>query len=313
MYTVHFVGLNYFSARMEGEEVALIPNGTPDSSKKDEMVPQHFASVFIEEEDYATDDWWEDHKIPREIKLEVKLGEFRTVKVIEFRIPDKKDSPAKVMFSCDEKKLVRKSFEEGIPKLKDVKGFVLDPEPDTIANVPLPGGTLEVFRFSAAAIVRWLITEHDDPITIRASANGETKYITLNKSDEQLPTEIVFSNTVDLLTTLSLPGGNGHNGGNDGVMSGMPDMGATHATHAMPGMPAMPAGHMHGHGTAGHFVLYAKLDKERDEDKFENPKLPDYMRLRMTQLPFHHAYLSFLSSLEETPDKPCVPTCCGGH
>jgi hypothetical protein len=305
MYTVNFVGLNYFSARSEGVEEALIPNGTPDTSKDGDMVPQHFASLFIEEEHYASDTWWPKHKIRRQIKLEVKLGEFRTVDVIEFRIPERLEVnyPARVMFPCNAKNLDNGNLHKTLPKLKDVKGFVLDPKPDTIANVPLPGGALEVFRFGAAALVRWLITEHDDPITISASANGETGSITLNQSDEQLPTEIVFSNTIDLLTPVSLSGGNGHDGG-DHVMGGMPGMGT---------MPAMPAGHMHGHGTAGHFVLYAKLDTQRDVDKFANPKLPDYMRLALTPLPFHHAYLAFLSSLEETPDKPCVPTCCGGH
>jgi hypothetical protein len=309
MYTVHFVGLNYFNACKEGEKEVLIPNGAPGSSKDDDMVPQHFASVFIEEEHYASDNWWPVHKIPRQIKLEVKLGEFRTVNVIEFRIPavQQMGDPAKVSFQCNSRKFENVNLDQGIPKLEDIKGFVLDPKPDTIANVPLPGGALEVFRFSAAALVRWLITEHVEPITISASANGETRSITLNKSDEQLPTEIVFSNTIDLLSDPST-GGNGANGGNGGAMGGMPGMSPAHATNAT---HAMPGGHMHG-GTAGHFILYAKLDKERKVAKFENPKLPDYMRLHLKPLPFHHAYLSFLSSLEETPDKPCVPTCCGG-
>jgi len=47
-------------------------------------------------------------------------------------------------------------------------GFVLDDYPDAIAKVPLPGGALEVLRFGASTIVRWLISEHDDPITITA-------------------------------------------------------------------------------------------------------------------------------------------------
>jgi hypothetical protein len=273
------------------------------------MVPQHFASVFIEEEHYASDNWWPALRIHREIKLEVKLGEFRTVNVIEFRIPavQKIGEPAKVSFQCNAGDCENVNLDQGIPKLEDIKDFVLDKNPDTIANVALPGGALEVFRFSAAALVRWLVTDHAEPITISAYANGESKSITLNKSDEQLPTEIVFSNTIDLLSDPSAAG-NGANGGNGGTMGGMPGMSAGHGMHAT---HAMSGGHMHG-GTAGHFVLYAKLDKERKVAKFENPKLPDYMRLHLKPLPFHHAYLSFLSSLEETPDKPCVPTCCGG-
>ena len=70
------------------------------------------------------------------------------------------------------------------------------------------------------------------------------------------------------------------------------------------GMP----GSGHGFAGAGHFMLYAKLDKRRDESKFTNPKLPDFARL--TPLPFSHPYLAFLSDMDEVPDGACVPSCC---
>lgn len=300
MYTVHFVGLNYFNACTPGGKEVLIPNGTSPSDD----VPQHFASLFIEAEQLASDDWWPDYRLPRKISLEVKLGEIRTVDVIEFRIPKK----AEVTFQCNEKTLTNRNLDLGLPNLQGL-GFVLDAEPDTIANVPLPGGVLEVFRFGASALVRWLITDHDDPITVTARAGKEARSVTLLKSDEQLPAEVVFSNTVDLLTPAGPQAGNGNGDG----MHGAGMHAVTHAAmdgsgNGNGGHSATEPGGMHGHGSAGHFVLYAKLDKDRDESKFASPKLPDPMLL--TPLPFSHPYLAFLSSLEEVPDAPCIPSCC---
>lgn len=289
MYTVNFVGLNYFNACKTADREALIPNGTPGGTD-DAHVPQHFASVFLEEDRWGSDDWWPDHKKTHPIQLEMKLGEFRTVNVIEFRIPEKPSpmaEPAGVLFQCKEQPLTNANLDEGLPKLQEM-GFVLDDYPDAIAKVPLPGGTLKVFRFGASALVRWLISDHDDPIAITAIAGKERRRVTLKPSNGDAPAEIVFSNTVDLLSPLHHDAGNGKHG-------------ASHGGNGTAGMHE-------SHGTAGHFVLYAKLDKERDESKFEDPNLPDPMRL--TPLPFSHAYLAYLSSLEEVPDPPCTPSCC---
>ncbi|MEA2238297.1 MAG: hypothetical protein QOC81_3021 [Thermoanaerobaculia bacterium] len=319
MYAVHFVGLNYFNACKVGQKDVLVPNGTPGSGKDDDQIPQHFASLFIEEEQCASDDWWPEQKHIRPIQLEIKLGEFRTVNVIEFRLPEKPSAttpPANVHFECKEKTLRNLNLDQGLPKLQTM-GFVLDDEPDAIAKVPLPGGALEVLRFGASTIVRWLILEHDDPITITAHAGKETKHVRLKKSDGQLVSEIVFSNTVDLLPHPEHDG-NGESSGQGTAVhdGGMTMSGVRHAvvpavhggmagTHDAPAAPGM---HGHDHGSAGHFVLYAKLDEERDEKKFENPNLPDPMQL--TPAPFTHAYLAYLSSLEEVPDPPCSGGCC---
>jgi hypothetical protein len=319
MYAVHFVGLNYFNACRVGEKDVLVPNGTPGSGKNDDPIPQHFASLFIEAEQCDFDDWWPEQKHIRPIQLEIKLGEFRTVNVIEFRLPEKPSpltKPVDLHFECSEKTLRNVNLDEGLPKLQKL-GFVLDDYPDAIAKVPLPGGALEVLRFGASTIVRWLISEHDDPITITARTDKETRHVRLKKADGQLASEIVFSNTIDLLTPAQT-GGNGHSSGQgtethcDGMVMGDVHGGVvsvaargdvvSHSAHDAAG------GGMHSHGSAGHFVLYAKLDKDREEKKFENPDLPDPMQL--TPAPFTHSYLAYLSSLEEVPDPPCSGGCC---
>jgi len=319
MYSVNFVGLNYFNAcpgdveacAVEDKE-ALIPNGL----NGEDGVPQHFASFFVERSQYDSDNWWPDQKLNRKITLEVKLGEFRTVEVIEFRIPKQ----VRLYFRSDWDEVRNMNLDDGLPKLQDVDGFELDPDAATkpdrvIANVPIPGGDLEVFRFGSSALVRWSIIKHKIPITITAfTTTNEKRRVTLKRSDEQLPTEIVFSNTVELLPH----DGNGNNGAKTESQQPMP-----HDDHTM-NMDHSPAANAngnssngngssahsgHSHRLSGHFALYAKLDKNEGFGKFKNPPvLPDAMRLK--PLPFSHAYLAYLSSLEEIPDPPCVPSCC---
>jgi hypothetical protein len=303
MYTVNFIGLNYFDACKVPHIDVLTPNGTPGSGKDDDQIPEHFASLFIEEELCAGDDWWPEHKQIRQVPLEIKIGEFRIANVVEFRIPPKTDpytDPAVIHFQCKDKTFNNVNLETGLPVLQDM-GFVLADRPNAIAKVPLPGGAVEVFRFGGATLVRWLISEHDDPITISAYDGKKTRHVMLKKSDGNVPPEIVFSNTVDLLTPLPSFNGNGqtvHGGMAPG--NGHGGMTAVHGSDA--------AGSMHNHGSAGHFVLYAKLDKDGDEQKFESPKLPDPLKLKAAS--FSNAYLAYLSSLEETPDPPCSGGCC---
>lgn len=57
MYTVNFIGLNYFNACTVAQRDVLTPNGTPGSGKDDDQVPEHFASLFIDEDLCADDDW----------------------------------------------------------------------------------------------------------------------------------------------------------------------------------------------------------------------------------------------------------------
>lgn len=312
MYTVSFVGLNYFNACTVRDRDVLIPNGTPGSGTEEEGLPQHFASFFIEEERYDSDHWWPDQKIRRSIPLEIKLGEFRTVNVIEFRVPPKlrpETPPVELRFSCGEGTLINLNLDQGLPKLQPM-GFVLDDHPDAIAKVALPGGDLEVFRFGGSTLVRWLIEHHDDPITITASDGKERKWVKLKKTAGTLPAEIVFSNTIELLPQTS-NGGNGHptvpNEGMD--VGGMAGMHGGPAHSAMSGAPVNGGmSGMHHHGPAGHFVLFAKLDKSRDERKLDKTVFPD--PLMLSPAVFSHPYLAYLSSILETPDPQCSGSCC---
>jgi len=105
--------------------------------------------LFIEAEQCDFDDWWPEQKHIRPIQLEIKLGEFRTVNVIEFRLPEKPSpltKPVDLHFECREKTLRNVNLDEGLPELQTL-GFVLDDYPDAIAKVPLPGGAS---RFSAS-------------------------------------------------------------------------------------------------------------------------------------------------------------------
>ncbi len=313
MYTVSFVGLNYFNACRVGNHCdALIPNGTPGSGKEEAQLPQHFASLFIEEDRWDSDNWWPDQKYVRAIQLEIKLGEFRTVNVIEFRIPPKprpETYPVELRFSCNEGPgtLSNLNLDEGLPKLQPM-GFVLDDQPDAIAKVPLPGGDLEVFRFGGSTLVRWLIEHHDDPITITASDEKGRRSVRLKKSDGSLPAEIVFSNTIELLPHAG-NGGNGHpsvqsTGMSGGGMAGMGTVMSAMAGAAVNG----GMGGMHHHGPAGHFVLFAKLDETRNERKLDKTVFPNPMNLRPAI--FSHPYLAYLSSMQETPDPQCSGSCC---
>jgi hypothetical protein len=270
--------------------------------------------LFIEEERCDSDNWWPDQKHVRAIQLEIKLGEFRTVNVIEFRIPPKprpETYPVELRFSCSEAPgtLNNLNLDQGLPQLQPM-GFVLDDQPDAIARVPLPGGDLEVFRFGGSTLVRWMIEHHEDLITIKASDGKGSKSVTLKKSDGSPPAEIVFSNTIDLLPKAT-NGGNGQPsvqsaGMSGGSMAGLQDgtvMSAMSGAAVDGGM-----GGMHHHGPAGHFVLFAKLDKARDERKLDKTQFPNAMNLKPAV--FSHPYLAYLSSMQETPDPQCSGSCC---
>jgi hypothetical protein len=233
--------------------------------------------------------------------------------VIEFRIPKK----VALTFRCSDETLVNVNLDEGLPQLQTLTGFKLDSVgADTIAEVPIHGGAIEAFRFGSSALVRWLIEKHNNPITITACDGEETRRITLKEAGWQIPTEIVFSNTIDLLArhnghdpTQESGAGNGHGG----LMPSGDMHGAAMQGGSMPGdsmnMVAANGGDGHsGHGYSGHFMLYAKLDWERDESKFAHPDLSGLKNFK--PLPFHHPYLAFLCSLKEVPDPPCVPSCC---
>jgi hypothetical protein len=325
MYTVSFIGLNYFNACKVGERDALIPNGTPGGANGLDQLPPHFASFFIEKDRCDSYDWWPEQTYPLQIPLEIKIGEFRTVDVIEFRIPlkPKPETPPVVLrFPCNKGTLTNRNLDDGLPSLQRL-GVVLDDHPDVIAKVPFPGGDLEVFRFGGSTLVRWLIVDHEDTIKITASGGDKERWVKLKNSDGSLPAEIVFSNTIELVSHTT-NGGNAQSTAQSVSMKGggkagmHPDVHADMhadkhggmAQSAVAGAPVNAGMHHHG-GSAGHFILFAKLDKDRGVTKLEAAtadSFPDTTNLRPAA--FNHPYLSYLSSLRETPEVQCSGSCC---
>jgi len=279
MYHVQVVGIVYFNVCTTEPKVALVPNGT----QADGHIPQHNASFFIEEGLHDSDTWWRQYKFVRPIEFETdRINRTRSVNLLEFRIP----SRAEITFDCDDTKLETVDLDTGLPQLSKVDPrFDLDLEdPDIIARFQIPGGKLQAFQFGDASIVRWTISKHSGPITITARTAEETKRITLKSVKGDKAPEIVFSNTIDMI-------------------------GQDHSHEEGPGAKKDLTGPGHGHDHAGgHFVLYAKINKGRDERGLENPELPDVTLLQ--ELEFEHPYLRFLLQQEQIPLPGCVPTCC---
>jgi len=321
MYTVSFIGLNYFNACKVGERDALIPNGTPEGGMGLDQLPPHFASFFIEEDRCDSYDWWPEQTYHLQIPLEIRIGEFRIANVIEFRLPQKpkpETPPVELRFPCNQGTLKNRNLDDGLPSLQGF-GVVLDDQPDVIAKVPFPGGDLEVFRFGGSTLVRWLIADHHDPIKITASGGDKERWVKLKNSDGSLPAEIVFSNTIELVPHPT-NGGNAKStaqsvsmrgGGKAGMHPDMhADMHGGMAHSAVAGAPVNAGMHHHG-GSAGHFILFAKLDKDRSVTKLNAAtadSFPDTTNLRPAA--FTHSYLSYLSSLRETPEVQCSGSCC---
>jgi len=284
MYSVHFVGIIYFHVCTTDRKIALVPNGI----NGDGHVPPHYASFFIEASLHDSDTWWRDQKFNRQLQMETALAKPGTFDVLEFRIP----KPAVITFDCGDETLETKDLDIGLPQLKKIDPrFVLDlNDVDTIAQMAIPGGKLQAFQFGGdASVVSWTITKHSDLVTITASAGDEIKRITLKRFDRHASPEIVFSNTPDLITARSEPPGHTE---------------IDHPGHKETGSGTTPSNH-----AGGHFTLYAKLDKNRDERGLENPTLPNVRVL--DEWPFEHRYLLFLLQKEQIPMPGCVPTCCG--
>lgn len=290
MYSVYFVGLAYLNFGNPGQRAAHAPDGT----RGDDGVEVHHASVLVPAEHYANDDWWPDEKgrelrLTREIPLEVELGRFKTFEVREFRLPKR----ATLTFACDEKKFDLSNVSQVLPQLHGIDpDFSFDPDGQIIADIPLPGGTLQAFQFGKAAIVRWAIAEHPDPITIAARVDEETKTIWLKPGAGEASVEVVFSNTPDLLSNPRPQ--EEEDDGDDIVVGPDPD----------------PGGDGHHHHTGnGHFMLYGKLNKgPNGAARFASPPIPDFSQLPVA--PVTHPYLSALLARREIPHGNCTPTCC---
>jgi hypothetical protein len=272
MYTVHMAGIIYFHGCSADDKRALVPDGTSEKGML------HHASVWVEEADLDTDDWWKDQKHLREVSVKNRVGDRVATKVFEFRIP----KPAELTFSDQlEKKAECIGFDDALPKLQVIDPhFVLDDhDVETIAQVPIRGGQLDVFAFGDASVVQWTVRKHPERITITAQAKDEkAKTITLKTTRGPLGTEVAFTNTPELIDEN--PNGDHdheHNGEHDSGNNGM-----------------------------GHFGLYRKLEKHRDGSRLTLPEQKENLKPLLA----HHDYIRFLDSKNEIGEPGCTPTCC---
>lgn len=267
MYTVHMAGIIYFHGCTTADKRALVPDGTvPEGG-----LPPHFTSLFVDPGQLVSADWWKGERYEHKVPVVDDTGQEVLVPVIEFRIP----KPAEITFPDDlDDKAEFIDFEKKLPRLQTIDpAFVVDlDDVDTIAQVRIRGGKLDVYALGDAAVVRWVVSRHPDLFTIRARAvnqnNGdrEFKTITLRSTRSGLGTEIVFANTPDLI-----------------------------------------GGHAHAHMTGQpHFPLFGKLDKQRDGSRLETPDPPK----TLDALPTDHPYMRFLIANEEIGEPGCTPSCC---
>jgi hypothetical protein len=326
------LGLMYFYHVEGGGRLVLVPDGTNPGVG----VVSHYARFFIEKADLQFDDWWPAHKSTQMCTLEDDDGHTQDFPIVEFRIPER----ARVVFDADAGPLEAQSVEALLPKLRgNDPRLIIDPDrADTIAQIPIRSGTLTTFKFADSAAVQWSV-EHEGPIVITAtlSDTGEALQIVLNPSNRRFGTEIVFTNSYDLLAGDARDHNGQHGqerataGVRDRVLATVPGRpaaaaaGASSANAANIGLEHVPAagGPEHGGGGGGaasgaaggaagaaghrsHFQLYSKLDVKRRAGTLDDPTLP-----ALDSLPFEHKYLRcVLDGTEELPGPGCSPTCC---
>ena len=149
MYTVSFVGLNYFNACKVGEQDALIPNGTKVERSRMRPFRMH-SQVSSSRRSSATPTTGGRSRSYRPIRLEIKLGEFRTVNVIEFRIPQKPkpETPRIELNFHATRALSESESRRGTAETSAAMDFVLDDHPTRSRRCPCPA---EISRCFASA------------------------------------------------------------------------------------------------------------------------------------------------------------------
>lgn len=296
-FTVQMMGIMYFNVCAKDAEdcsshakEVLIPDGR----QGDGHIPPHVASLFIDKDLCIRDDWWTDERVEHQVHA-LEQGQVVTKRVIEFRIPPG-SKPATIKFPDQGTGMVQVvNLDRLLPMIGKVDPqFVLDLEnPSAIARVPISGGRLEAFAFNeGAAAVQWTF-EVSGPQTITATTETGLGSVTVKAAGGRLGTEIVLSNTPELLSRVQLPGG--------ADAAGAPDHPTGHLAPAHAGPhPAQP--HPNNAGAADHhFQLYGKLEKHKDGSRLMFPKTRE-------DLPFGAHYLRAISNVHLAG--ACTPTCC---
>lgn len=198
MITVHMGGIIYYNGCTVAEKRAYVPDGRVDETP-------HYASLFVEDDPHNADDWWKGYKKPHDL-VWIENGKKYKARVIEYRIPTR----AEITFphrANDKAKCV--NLDNGLPHIDAIPKFVLDViNPETIAEMPIRGGSLESRKFGKVAVVQWRLENNARTVTIQARTIRDTKKLTLKNHKGPLGLEIVFSNTPDVFALGYHPGGN---------------------------------------------------------------------------------------------------------
>lgn len=192
MLTVQCLGLIYFHVCDGRDKLALLPNGTDAGSNID----VHRGSIFVHPEEVESEDWWEGSRYEHQLKVVGDDGNDIEVPVLEFRFPE----PVEITLGGTGKSLDLGNLKASLHKMKDSDpDFKVDPaDVNAIAKIPITQGELTVYGFDTAAAVQWKI-DTSGSITVSAQGARETKALTLKESTGPRGTEIVLSNTSDMI------------------------------------------------------------------------------------------------------------------
>jgi hypothetical protein len=278
-YTVHMMGIMYFHVCTTDVKEVLVPDGTQGK----DHIPPHLASLFVDKDLRIEDTWWVDQTIEHEVQAIDEQGQVVTKRVFEFRVP-RDCKPVRIEFLHQEDRQVEVvNLDQLLPMIGKIDPeFQLDLEqPAAIARVPIRKGRLEAFAFNGGrSAVQWTFEGGSKSLTIAGVTESETKSITVRATTGELGSEIVFSNTPNLLPLAQLQAHVATNSAHD-HHPGHPGTGHT--------------GHDH------HFQLYRQVEKHRDGTRLVFPSDRE-------DLPFGAHYLKAVSNVYL--DNSCTPTCC---
>ena len=280
--TVNMIGIMYFGICGKGGNRILLPNGT----SSDGHIPPHFASIFVEESAYVSDDWWPTNRIERPMLIQNGNGEPEIAKMLEFRIPVQ----AQLHFPDHQSDQINLgNLEGGLIRMRDIDpGFV--PEfrtvGDWITQIQIRSGDFQAFTINGGvSAVQWQIRSDLAALKITATATGseEIRSVTVQSQDGKRGTEVVLANAPDLLARAAAEGLQGSAAHNSGPVR------------------VSPMGHRHSADEVHHFSLYGRINANADNS---NLMLPGDHQ----SIPSDLAMFKVLNDLDI--EASCSSTCC---
>jgi len=187
-FKIYFLGLFNFFARSSGRLV-LVPDGrTPDGN-----IAPHYASFYLETDKTDASGWWPMKPQSQELK-DIGVGEFPINEPCTITISGVGDNSGcwPIRAKCDVKQHEKYVFK--LPKI-DPAIRIVPEKADTIAQIPIRRGTLEIFLFIQQSMVTQLsMPKYEGSITITAETDrGQIVKTLVIKAG----TDIVLSNTSD--------------------------------------------------------------------------------------------------------------------